>query len=678
MSKTQRRQLTRILCIGFIVSLLALLRVLWLDSDGYAGLTWSSELVTDEAFYCHDARNLILTGSIHVVGDNFHNALIMPLLHVIQVGVFRVFGVSLVASRMISVVFSFATMGLFYAACRRAFGTRVALPALLLLGFDHINLLYNRMALMDTPAQLPLVACFYAFVRAFPVVIENASIDANNAPNSSGVAIKSPTLDDEGTIKRGVNLNSPSPSDEGAARRGVGVRYSNAFWMACCGLLMMAAYAIRGLSALLLPALLFLAWRGQHSNVTKRSADSLPAPQSLSQLPLFGLLTGLALGLVVYICVWYLPNRASLQTVNHFYMAQQLMPRGLEEIRHNIGHSLFGNERGFSSYLFRHSPVQWTLALAWLLAWPDLRLRMDATQPQAARYSVQAIRFLMLWVGIMLTAFALVRYSPPRYYVLFYPALAALAALALAHIHEVARIITASPIRRALLGTLLIYHLLEAALQHRSTGADALLYGITIGTGLLLQLGFATPTVGQSEQPNNSPRTQPVSSSAGRLAAGLANRQKNLDGISRFMSSVGEAHKRSLLPISLMLLWGIINAGWLLDWAGHIRYTQRDCDRWMQQNLPANAVLIGDPAPGLTLRSQFTAINVIPGLCNDDRPVETFAGRPCYILIFEGPNPLRWWERHYPQWITPQHCIRRFVVFGKFRLLLYQAQPTQP
>ena len=655
MSDTQRRQLTRILCTGLIVSLLALLRVVWLDSDGYAGLTWSSELVTDEAFYCHDARNLILTGSIHVAGDNFHNALIMPLLHVIQVGIFRAFGFSLVASRMISVVFSFATMGLFYAACRRAFGTRVALTALLLLGFDHINLLYNRMALMDTPAQLPLVACFYAFVRAFPIVPENDFIKTDNVSGSSDATIK-----------------SPSPSEERAARRGVGVR--SVVWMACCGLLLMAAYAIRGLSALLLPMLLFLAWRGQHSSVRKHTADSLPAPRSPLRSPLFGLLTGLALGLVAYICVWYLPNRASLQTVNHFYMAQQLMPHSLDEIRHNIGHSLFGNERGFSSYLFRHSPAQWTLALAWLLAWPDLRLRTNLFQQQAARYSVQAIRFLMLWMGIMLTAFALVRYSPPRYYVLFYPALAALAALTLAHIHEVARILTASPLRRASLGTLLIYHLLEAALQHRSTGADVLLYGLTLGVGLFLWYGFATPSVGQSEQPNSSPNTQPVFAFTGQLAAGLSNRLF----ISRLKSNGGEIQNRSLLPISIVMLWAIINAGWLLDWAGHIQYSQRDCDRWMQQNLPANAVLIGDPAPGLTLRSHFTAINVIPGLCNDDRPVETFAGRPCYILIFEGPNPLRWWERHYPQWITPEHCIRRFVVFGKFRLLLYQAQPPQP
>lgn len=653
MSDTQRRQLTRIIGIGLIVSLLALLRVLWLDSDSYAGLTWSSELVTDEAFYCHDARNLVLSGSIYTVGDDFHNALIMPLLHIIQVGVFRAFGFSLVASRMISVVFSFATLGLFYAACRRAFGTRVALPALLLLGFDHISLLYNRMALMDTPAQLPLVACFYAFVRAFPVVPEKEFIETDNKPGNSANVIKRPSADEEQAVRREVNLNSPSPSDEGATMRGVGVRFPAAVWMACCGLLLMTAYAIRGLSALLPPVLLFLAWRGQHSSVMKYSADGLPSSQSQLRSPLSGLLTGLALGLVVYIWVWYLPNRASLQTVNHFYMTQQLMPHSLEEIRHNIGHSLFGNERGVSSYLFRHSPVQWTLALAWLLAWPDLRLRTNLAQQQAARYSVQAIRFLMLWMGIMLTAFALVRYSPPRYYILFYPALAALAALTLAQLSEVAVIIGASRLRRTLLGAFAVYHLAEAGLfQHRFQGAEGLLYGLTLVCGIVLWSGGL-----RGFAPRSSALNAPQSA------------QKSAS-FQRFTQS-------AQFPISIMLLWSLVNAGWLLDWVGHIRYTQRDCDRWMQQNLPANAVLIGDPAPGLTLRSHLTAINVIPGLCNDDRPLEAFANRPCYILIFEGPNPLRWWERHYPQWITPEHCIRRFVVFGKFRLLLYQARQPQ-
>ena len=42
----------------------------------------------------------------------------------------------------------------------------VALIGTLLLGLDHGNLLYNRMALMDTPAAFLMVSAFYAFVRS--------------------------------------------------------------------------------------------------------------------------------------------------------------------------------------------------------------------------------------------------------------------------------------------------------------------------------------------------------------------------------------------------------------------------------------------------------------------------------------------------------------------------------
>ncbi len=85
-----------------------------------------------------------------------------------------------------------------------------------------------------------------------------------------------------------------------------------------------------------------------------------------------------------------------------------------------------------------------------------------------------------------------------------------------------------------------------------------------------------------------------------------------------------QKRESSQLPLAIILMWAAVNGGWLLDWAGHIRHTQRDCDQWLQQHLPANAVLIGDAAPGLTLRSHITAVPVIPGLCNDNKPLEAF------------------------------------------------------
>ena len=142
---------------------MVLLRTLHLDSDAYPRLSWSSALLTDEGFYLHNARNLLLFG--HLRTDGFNNRLIMPLLHLMQVGLFRLIGMSLLNARLLSVGCSLLTLWLFHAALHRGFGGRVARMGVLFLGLDHANLLYNRLALMDTPATLFLVGGLWAFTK---------------------------------------------------------------------------------------------------------------------------------------------------------------------------------------------------------------------------------------------------------------------------------------------------------------------------------------------------------------------------------------------------------------------------------------------------------------------------------------------------------------------------------
>ncbi|HLV81030.1 MAG TPA: hypothetical protein VKT32_12150, partial [Chthonomonadaceae bacterium] len=81
------------------IALMLALRLVALGSDPYARLSWSAAQLTDEGFYIHNARNLILFG--HARTDGFNNALIMPTLHYVQVAVFSLFGVGAVQARMI-------------------------------------------------------------------------------------------------------------------------------------------------------------------------------------------------------------------------------------------------------------------------------------------------------------------------------------------------------------------------------------------------------------------------------------------------------------------------------------------------------------------------------------------------------------------------------------------------
>jgi len=146
-----------------LATLAVALRLLALDSDAYARLSWSSALLTDEGFYLHNARNLVLFG--HTRTDAFNNMLIMPALHLAQTGLFTLLGVGAVPARLLSVTLSLLMLLVFYAALRRSLGRRVACLGVLFLGLDHVSVLYHRLALMDTPASCVLVCGFYSWVR---------------------------------------------------------------------------------------------------------------------------------------------------------------------------------------------------------------------------------------------------------------------------------------------------------------------------------------------------------------------------------------------------------------------------------------------------------------------------------------------------------------------------------
>ncbi|MGQ7394140.1 hypothetical protein ACTGZO_10930, partial [Streptococcus suis] len=88
--------------VGVCLLLMVILRLIAPGSNAYPRLTWSSALLTDEGFYIHNARNLVLYG--HARTDEFNNMLIMPLLHLMQIGMFRMFGVGAIQARMISVI----------------------------------------------------------------------------------------------------------------------------------------------------------------------------------------------------------------------------------------------------------------------------------------------------------------------------------------------------------------------------------------------------------------------------------------------------------------------------------------------------------------------------------------------------------------------------------------------
>lgn len=562
----QLRPAVRFGAVVCLLALLVILRLVALDSDAYEHLDWSTGLLTDEGFYIHNARNVALFG--HPVTDDFNNALIMPLLHLVQVAVFSVFGVGVVQARLISVVSSLLALGVLFLAFRRAFGGWVAACSVVLLGLDHVSLLFNRLALMDTPATLAMACAFGAFVYV-----------AEKAGKREAGSRKSPARD-----------------------------VSALFPAFLCGVLLAVVYVMRGLAAFLIPVPFLLLWRAGQRQALKALA------------------AGLGLGLLVYVLCWYLPHRAELMHANRYYLTEQLLPHSLNHLRIIVTRAVFGENWGVAPYLFHHTPVQFGLALAWLFSGLDRNL--------TARQRLCA-QFLALWLVFAWLLFSVAGYTATRYYVLFYPALAGIAALTLSRLDRLGEALQTRPWLRCGLGGFLAYHLWLTLLPHERF-LDILLFGGVMGLTVLL-LYFAPRWMERGKREAGRGESSPQHPTPYTLHPG---------------------GKRA--AVALLAVWAVVNLYWMGDWLLHLSYHQRDADRWLAAHLPANSVLLGAIAPGLCMNNRFVVVNVMRGLCNDTRPVERFAPAPRYILILDVPWEEKWWVQHYPELVAPERRLHLF------------------
>lgn len=521
------------------------LRLVALGSDPYTRLDWSAGLLTDEGFYIHNARNVALFG--HARTDDFNNMLLSPLLHWAQVGMFEVFGAGAIQARLISVAASLATLALMYAALRRSFDNRIALTAVAFLGLDHANLLYNRMALMDTPAALPAAAAFYLFVRG---------------------------------------------TEAGRSKAGRAGRT----WFAATGLALGLTVVCRMLCLYLAPAPFLALLPLRRGGVVRRAMAWMAA--------------GFALVAAVYAVGWYLPNRAEIAPMNAYYRTHQIQPRSVSHLLENVRHALVGDFRGLSPYLFRHTPALFGLALT-ALATGVIGRRSEGESNEFGRV---AERYLGWWLGLGCALLAVISYSPSRYYVTLYPALAGIAAITVWRLPEAWAALgkpgLAPRAARGILAGFLAFHAI-LSLVHYGGAAAALLYGVPVAIGVA---AAAWPV-----------RARPI--------------------------------RRVWAAAVVLVVWAVVNCAWLADWGRHIDYSQRDMSVWLGQHLPTGSAVIGDVAPGICMDNRFRAIHVQPGLANYVDPLERFRGAPRYVAILDGRWKERYWLDKYPDVVAPNRRI---------------------
>ncbi|MFM7321014.1 MAG: hypothetical protein ACKO5K_05750, partial [Armatimonadota bacterium] len=149
-----------------LIALLVVPRVADPTADPWPDLCWGSGIWTDEGFYTHAARDVVLFGGL---ADAFDNRVLSPILDAVHRFLFGVWGVGLTTARMPSIVAGLVSLPLFHAAMRRRFGPGVARWGLLFFGLEASWLFTNRIGLIESTGVLVLVAAFYAWSVGSPL-----------------------------------------------------------------------------------------------------------------------------------------------------------------------------------------------------------------------------------------------------------------------------------------------------------------------------------------------------------------------------------------------------------------------------------------------------------------------------------------------------------------------------
>ncbi|MBV9852661.1 MAG: glycosyltransferase family 39 protein [Armatimonadetes bacterium] len=353
------------------VTAILVVRLVALDADPPPWLSWSTGLYTDEGFYTLDARHEALFGTW--APGNFHDRLLSPLLSVLQQGVFGVLGAGMVPARLLSVVFGLLTVWVFWLGLRRTQGRVVADWGALFLGLALPFALYNRLALQETPTVFWLVLSF--------------------------------TLWACGRISEKVRKRTLLLTLAGAAF-GIAVTF-------------------KALALLALPAFVW-AWWG--AAPTRLAGGSSPASQERA-VGGWRECAGVGGVLVLYALLWYLPHHAELARMGTYYRTHQYQPHSWLTVWLNIRRGFVGGARGVFPYLLALLPIPCLLA-GWgggrCLTPPELGAGGRSSPPASGPGGAERIFTIWLLCGL---AFCLLStYAPDRYYVLFLPALAGLAA----------------------------------------------------------------------------------------------------------------------------------------------------------------------------------------------------------------------------------------------------------
>lgn len=150
--------------IGLILVVSTLARCLFPQADPPLRMGGSGGIFSDEGSFTNNARNLLLFGRAFM--DEWNSYQYTPVLHILQLPVFYVFGVGLLQERLIPMVFGIATVWLLFLFAARAWGREAGYYAAFFLATSYFAIVHNRLGLVETPQMFIMVLAVVLWQRA--------------------------------------------------------------------------------------------------------------------------------------------------------------------------------------------------------------------------------------------------------------------------------------------------------------------------------------------------------------------------------------------------------------------------------------------------------------------------------------------------------------------------------
>lgn len=142
--------------------ILFIIRILYLDADPFFLKRFGD--IGDEGYWAYNARNAFLFNRWII--DGFNQSLATaPLYSALVYLSFKLFGLGYSQVRLVSALLSWSTLVVLYFFIKDVWNRKSAIIAVIILGFNSVFLMYNRLGLVESSMIFFLVLTFYFFYK---------------------------------------------------------------------------------------------------------------------------------------------------------------------------------------------------------------------------------------------------------------------------------------------------------------------------------------------------------------------------------------------------------------------------------------------------------------------------------------------------------------------------------